>query len=226
MPETSLAAAVLFDMDGLLIDSEPLWTVAEIELANTLGGEWSNEIKAAVVGTRLDVAVPTILRWYGVPAGPDEVTAATDFLLVRMTELFHDDLPLLPGAVEIVDATRALGVRTALVSSSYRMLVDAALDSLGRDRFDATVAGDEVSHGKPSPEPYLRACELLGVDPRQCVVVEDAISGVTSGEATGARVVVVPNVAPVEATPDRPVIGSLTEVDAHWLARQCRSEGA
>jgi HAD superfamily hydrolase (TIGR01509 family) len=213
------AAAVLFDMDGLLVDSEPLWTVAEVELAASLGGTWSDDIKAAIIGTRVDTAVPTILRFYGVADGPAEVTAAMTFLLERMVELFHDDLPLMPGALELIDEVRRLGVPTGLVSSSYRVLVDAALDTLGRERFDMTLAGDEVGHGKPSPEPYLTACARLGVEPAATVILEDAMSGVTSGEAAGATVVAVPWVAPIEATPRRPVMASLTEIDAAWLVR-------
>jgi HAD superfamily hydrolase (TIGR01509 family) len=211
------AAAVLFDMDGLLVDSEPLWTVAEIELARSLGGEWGDDIKTAIIGTRLDVAIPEILEWYDVPRGPDEIAAAMEFLLTRMVELFHDRLPLMPGALDLLDGVRALGVPTALVSSSYRVLVEAALDSLGRHRFDVTLAGDEVRNGKPSPEPYLTACSLLGIDVTRAVILEDAMSGVRSGEAAGATVVAVPWVAPIEATPRRPVRSSLTDIDPGWL---------
>jgi HAD superfamily hydrolase (TIGR01509 family) len=214
------AAAVLFDMDGLLVDSEPLWTVAEVELATSLGGSWTGELKAEIIGTRLDVAVPKILGWYGVASGPAEVAAAMDFLQARMVELFHDRLPLMPGALEIVDGVRALGVPTGLVSSSYRALVDAALDSLGRDRFDITLAGDEVGHGKPSPEPYLRACAMLGVSPADVVILEDSISGVESGEAAGATVVAVPWAAPIVATARRPVRKSLDSMAARWLVHE------
>lgn len=220
-----LADAVLFDMDGLLVDSEPLWTIAEIELATSLGGTFGDELKAAIVGTRLDVAVPTILEWYDVAVTPEATVKAMAFLLDRMVELFHDQLPLMPGALPLVDGVRALGVPTALVSSSYRVLVDAALDSLGRDRFDATLAGDEVQHGKPSPEPYLTASEMLGVRPHRCVIVEDAMSGVTSGEAAGATVVVVPHVAPIEATPVRPVVAALDTITPEWLVRQILTGG-
>jgi HAD superfamily hydrolase (TIGR01509 family) len=207
----------MFDMDGLLLDSEPLWTVAEVELAEQIGGTWGEAIKTVIVGTRLDVAVPRILEFYGAPSGPADVAAAMTFLLSRMVEQFRVELPLMPGATELVDGVRALGVRTALVSSSYRVLVDAALDSLGRQRFDATLAGDEVTDGKPSPEPYLRTAAMLGVRPERCVVVEDAMSGVVSGEAAGATVVAVPWVAPIEATPARPVVKSLEDVDPVWL---------
>jgi HAD superfamily hydrolase (TIGR01509 family) len=213
----SRAAAVLFDMDGLLVDSEPLWTVAEIELASSLGGVWTDDLKASIVGTRLDVAVPKILDWYGAGHAPADVAAAMEYLLGRMVELFRERLPLMPGALELVDGVRALGVPTGLVSSSYRVLVDAALDSLGRDRFDLTLAGDEVSHGKPSPEPYLRACAQLEVPPSHVVIVEDAMSGVISGESAGAVVVAVPWAAPIEAGPHRPVVDSLTAIDPAWL---------
>jgi HAD superfamily hydrolase (TIGR01509 family) len=214
---SAVAEAVLFDMDGLLVDSEPLWTVAEIDLAGSLGGEFGPELKAAIVGTRLDVAVPRILEWYAVEPTPEAVSDAMAFLLARMVGLFRERLPLMPGAIDLVDGVRALGVPTALVSSSYRVLVDAALDSLGRGRFDVTLAGDEVSDGKPSPVPYLEACRRLGVAVERCVIVEDAISGVTSGEAAGATVLAVPHVAPIEATSRRPVVPSLVGIDPTWL---------
>jgi HAD superfamily hydrolase (TIGR01509 family) len=208
---------VLFDMDGLLVDTEPLWTVAEIELAAKLGGTWGDDIKAAVVGTRLDVSVPTILRHYGVEPTHDAVAEATALLLDRMVELFADDLPVHEGALELIDAVRGRGVATALVSSSFRVLVDAALRILGPDRFDTVLGGDEVQHGKPHPEPYLTACSRLGVAPGRTVVLEDAMSGVRSAEAAGCSVVAIPFVAPIEPAPGRHVVAALTKVDPDWL---------
>jgi HAD superfamily hydrolase (TIGR01509 family) len=209
--------AVLFDMDGLLVDSEPLWTIGEIELADHLGGTWSDELKAAIIGTRLDTAIRTILEWYGVPQDPSDVDSAMGFLLDRMVELYHDQLPVMPGALELIDALRAAGVATGLVSSSYRVLVDAVLDGVGRDRFDVTLAGDEVAHGKPDPEPYLTACERLGILPAEAVVLEDAMSGVTSAEAAGCKVVAVPWIAPIPPAPNRVVVGSLKELSVDRL---------
>lgn len=204
-------------MDGLLVDSEPLWTIGEIELAEHLGGSWSDELKTAIIGTRLDSAIRTILEWYDVPRGPADVDAAMRFLLDRMVELYHDQLPLMPGAVEIVDAVRDAGLATALVSSSYRVLVDAVLDGVGRHRFDVTLAGDEVQHGKPDPEPYVTACERLGVLPAETVVLEDAMSGVQSAEAAGCQVVAVPWIAPIDPAPGRVVVTSLRELDVGSL---------
>jgi HAD superfamily hydrolase (TIGR01509 family) len=209
--------AVLFDMDGLLVDSEPLWTVGEIELADHLGGTWSDELKAAIIGTRLDTAIATILQWYDVPRGPAEVESAMRFLLDRMVELYRQELPLMPGALALLDGVRAAGAATALVSSSYRVLVDAVLDVVGHQRFDISVAGDEVRHGKPDPEPYLTACQCLGVDPSDAVVLEDAISGVRSAEAAGCPVVAVPWIAPIDPAPGRYVVATLSEITVDWL---------
>ena len=205
--------AVLWDMDGLLVDSEPLWTVAEEELAARLGGVFTPELKAAIVGTRLEVAVPTILRWYDAPAGARAVADTSAWLLGRMVELFADGVVVLPGVEGLLSGLRDAGVPVALVSSSYRVLVDAAL-ATGLGPFDVTVAGDEVGAGKPHPEPYLTAAAALGVDPGRCVVLEDSPSGVASGEAAGCAVVAVPSVEGVELAPGprRLVVTSLEEV--------------
>lgn len=192
--------AVLWDMDGLLVDSEPVWTVAEEELAARLGGVWSDQLKARIAGTRLDVAVPEILEHYGVDATPSAVEEASGWLLDRMVVLFRDTPHLLPGVVELLAALEAAGIPMALVSSSYRVLVDAVLTH-GLGPFATTVCGDEVVHGKPHPEPYLTAARRLGVDPSDCVVIEDSAAGVLSGEAAGCAVLAVPSVAGVSILP-------------------------
>jgi HAD superfamily hydrolase (TIGR01509 family) len=204
-------AAALFDMDGLLVDTEPTWTVAEQELARELGGVFSPELKAAIVGTRLELAVPAILRWYDVEDTPAQVARTSAWLLGRMVELYAERPTVLPGAGELLAALRAEGVPVALVSSSYRVLVDAVL-AHGIGPFDVTVAGDEVACGKPHPEPYLTAAAALGVDVAACVVLEDSPSGVVSGEAAGCAVVAVPAVKGVdlEAGPGRLVLPSLS----------------
>ncbi len=210
--------AGLFDMDGLLVDSEPLWSVAEAELAALHGGVWDAEIKTRCIGTALPDAVPVMLDYFGVvDPSAAELQAAQDWLLGRMVELFATALPLQPGALELVDALRAAGVPTALVSSSYRVLVDAVLAVVGADRFDFTLAGDEVARTKPDPEPYLTAAAALGVVPERCVVFEDAPSGIAAAEAAGCLAIGIPGHAPLEAAPDRPIFGSLTEIDLDWL---------
>ena len=206
--------AVLWDMDGLMIDSEPLWTKAEVELATSLGGTWDDEVKARIVGTRLDVAVPTILGYFGVETTPERVGTTAAWLLHRMVELFEsDDLPLLPGVRSLLAALADEQVPMALVSSSYRVLVDAVLAG-GVGPFAVTLAGDEVEHGKPAPDPYLLAAERLGVDVTRCVVLEDSPAGVASGEAAGCAVVAVPSVDGVRLEPTRRrlVVRTLTDV--------------
>ena len=205
--------AVLWDMDGLLVDTEPLWTVAEVELAAAYGATWDEQIKAAVVGTRLDVAVPLVLRHFGMPVTPQHVDEISQWLLRRMGELFSTTLRPMPGAVELHDALRQQGVPQALVSSSYRVLVDGVL-AAGYGPFDLTLAGDEVRQGKPHPEPYLTAAERLSADPARCVVLEDSPSGVAAGTAAGCAVVAVPSVPGVEVGPAsrRLVVPSLEQV--------------
>ncbi len=206
--------AVLWDMDGLMVDSEPLWTQAERELATTLGGTWDAEVKARVVGTRLDVAVPTILTYFGADPTPGRVAETAAWLLHRIVELFTAaDLTLMPGVRALLAALDGEQVPMALVSSSYRVLVDAVLSS-GVGPFAVTLAGDEVEHGKPAPDPYLLAAQRLGVDVARCVVLEDSPAGVTSGEAAGCAVVAVPSVAGVriDAGPRRLVVSTLEDV--------------
>jgi HAD superfamily hydrolase (TIGR01509 family) len=214
--------AVLWDMDGLMVDSEPLWTRAEEELAASLGGTWDAEVKARIVGTRLDVAVPTILTYFGVEASAAQVSTTAAWLLHRMVELFlDDDLPLLPGVRSLLGALADERVPMALVSSPYRVLVDAVLAG-GVGPFAVTLAGDEVDRGKPAPDPYLLAAASLGVDVTRCVVLEDSPAGVASGEAAGCAVVAVPSVPGVHLAPARrrlvvPTLAELTPADLRAL---------
>ena len=143
--------------------------------------------------------------------------------MAGMVEHFTTALPVIDGALELVDAVRRLGARTALVTSSFRVLADAALVKLGAHRFDVTVVGDEVSRGKPHPEPYLTACERLDVPPEGAVVVEDALNGVRSAEAAGCPVVVVPSVGAIDAAPGRQFAASVRAIDPEWLVGLTRS---
>jgi HAD superfamily hydrolase (TIGR01509 family) len=208
------ASAVLFDLDGLLVDSEPVWYDVEYAVVDELGGGWTHAHQAACVGGTLDQSCRYILELTG-SALPVEVLQ--DKLLTSMVSRFRERLPVRDGAVALLDGLAAAGTPIGLVSSSYRVLVDAALDALGRERFTVTVAGDEVARGKPDPEPYLTACRRLGVEPERTVVLEDAPNGVMSAEAAGCRVVAMPEVAAVEETPTRPVVRSLLDVTPAWL---------
>jgi HAD superfamily hydrolase (TIGR01509 family) len=206
--------AVLFDMDGLLLDSERLWLEAEAEVMAWLGGSWGPEHQEFLVGGSLDSTVAYMLELTGTPAVPEEVGRR---LLDAMAERLRAGVPLMPGARDLLDEVRAAGLPSALVSSTHRALMEHALDGLGRDSFTVTVAGDEVSRTKPHPEPYLAATRLLDVEPRRCVALEDSLNGATSGAAAGCHVVAVPSVVPIEAAPRRTVVTSLREIDLDRL---------
>jgi HAD superfamily hydrolase (TIGR01509 family) len=124
-----------------------------------------------------------------------------------------------PGALELLASLKAAGIPCALVSASYRVILDAVLAALPSDAFVTSVAGDEVSIGKPHPEPYLLACRRLGVDPSECIVIEDSANGAASGNAAGVLVVVVENYVPVPPAPRRRHIASLAGLDAAALER-------
>ncbi|MFC5063929.1 HAD family hydrolase [Actinomycetospora atypica] len=189
---TSEVAAVLWDMDGTLVDSEGLWSISMAQLAAHLGGELSAATREELTGSSLRRTASTVLREVGLPDDDAAVTSAGRWLLDRTHEVFSRGLPWRPGAREALATVRAAGVATALVTSTYRELTEVALDSIGREWFDVTVCGDEVSATKPDPAPYRRACELLGVDPSACVAVEDSPTGTASAAAAGATVLVVP----------------------------------
>src|SRR4051794_19766343 len=189
------AAAVLFDMDGLLVDSEPVWYDVEAAAIERLGGRWAPEHQAALIGGTMDASCRYMIELTGASCSVEELAAE---LIDEMVRRFRRELPVHAGALELVDAVRAAGVPTGLVSSSYRVLIDAALERLGAARFDVSIAGDEVTRGKPDPEPYRTACERLGVEPGDVVVLEDAASGVASAEAAGCAVVAVPSVKAIE----------------------------
>ena len=213
----ALPGAVLFDMDGLLVDTEPIWTVAETELADRLGGAFTPQIKAAMIGQRLEVAVPILLTMLDTPASlAADPGVEAQWLLDRMTELFSAELPLHPGAEELLDAVHKAGVPAALVSSSFRRLVDAVLTRLGTHRFVVTIAGDEVTESKPHPEPYLSAVGRLGLPAWRCVVIEDSEAGARAAAAAGCPCVLVPTFPPTQEGPWR-LVGGLNEITVEGL---------
>jgi HAD superfamily hydrolase (TIGR01509 family) len=179
--------ALLWDMDGLLVDSEPLWSIAEVELAQRHDRVWTDEIKSLCMGHRIDTAVPIILTALSLPL--ELQLEAETFLLRRMVELFATGTPWMPGALELLADP---GVPCALVSSSYRVLVDAVLGAVPPGTFATTLAGDEVVHAKPHGEPYETAARALGLPTAECLVLEDSLTGALSGLAAGCQVVVVP----------------------------------
>ena len=213
-----LPAALLFDMDGLLVDTEGTWYVVQAEVMAELGGPWDEEHQLALLGGSLEQSAGYMLGLVDRPdVTEDWVAGAMVDGMVR--HLCDGPVAWRPGAHDLLTAAVAAGVPCALVSSSLRRVVDAVLDAVGRAHFAATVSGDDVERTKPHPDPYLLAAELLGVPTSACVALEDSAIGAASAREAGCRTVVVPSLLPVgEETADL-VVGSLADLDLTTLSR-------
>lgn len=196
-----LPAAVLWDMDGTLIDSEPIWDVAVADLAARLGIVLTAELRESTLGNSLDDALTKVFDAAGIPVAQRDHAGQARWLLDHVADLFTAGLPWRTGAPEALDMFAAVGVPMALVTNTVRELTDVALKTLGRDRFAAQVCGDEVPRAKPAPDPYLRAAQLLGVPPGRCLVVEDSPTGAAAAAAAGCPTMIVPSAIPVIAGP-------------------------
>jgi HAD superfamily hydrolase (TIGR01509 family) len=197
---------VAFDMDGLLVDSEPLWFLAESAVMTQLGAAWAPADQYALVGGSLRSTVDYLIAKASKPADPEVVARC---LVETMVDLVSTrPLTVLPGAAELVAEVQAAGLPYALVTSSVAAVVDAVLARLDI-RFDVVVSAADVTHTKPDPEGYLLAAAKLGVDPRRCIALEDSPNGVAAAEAAGYRVVAVPSVVTVPAQPGRVVLDTL-----------------
>lgn len=217
MPDAASAripAAVLWDMDGTLVDTEPYWIEAEYTLVERHGGTWSDAHAHALVGSDL-LAAGAYIREHGpVDLEPAQIVEA---LLEIVIERVRAHTPWQPGAAELLADLAAAGIPCALVTMSYAELADAVVRQLPAGSFAISITGDQVEFGKPHPEPYLRAAAALGVDPAACVAIEDSPTGVASAEAAGCHTLAVPHVAHVQATPGRTIVDSLVGIDAAWL---------
>lgn len=182
-------AAVLWDMDGTLVNTEPYWISAETELIESFGGSWTHEEALQLVGSGLFTSA-TILRAKGVDLPEDEIIdRLTDRVMEQLVEF---GIPWRPGARELLLALREEGIPTALVTMSISRMAHHVADHLGFVGFDAVVAGDDVTESKPHPEPYLRGAGILGVDPADCLSIEDSEPGILSASAAGTVVIGVP----------------------------------
>ncbi len=202
--------AVLFDMDGLLIDSEPLWLEAETAVMARLGADWTEADQRQLLGGSLARSVSYMLAKAARPVPPQTLAG---WLMDGITERVRRHVPLRPGARELVDSVARTGLPRALVTSSERAFMDAVLASTGL-RFDVLVCANDVSATKPDPECYLLAAKLTGVPPADCFALEDSPNGVASAEAAGCRVIAVPSVVPIAPAPGRTVVRSLLELRA------------
>ncbi len=215
--------AVLWDMDGTLVDSEKLWDVAMHALYARLGGTLTPEVRAQTVGGSADSVMRIVYADLGLDPDPTSMAESADWLHDHTGQLFAAGLPWCAGARELLDELAAQEVPMALVTNTRRSLTESALDSIGRRYFAATVCGDEVEHAKPAPDLYIRAARLLGLDPARCLAIEDSVTGTAAAEAAGCPVLVVPNDIAVPASPRRRHVRSLADV-AHADLRTIYSE--
>jgi HAD superfamily hydrolase (TIGR01509 family) len=186
--------AVLWDMDGTLVDTEPYWIESEFELVEKHGGTWSTEHALNLVGNDLLDSGRYIREHGGIDLEPAEIV---EELLDRVVRRVEQQVPWQPGAVELLADLRGNAVRCALVTMSYRRFVEPILAALPEDTFEVVVTGDAVTRGKPHPEPYQKAAAVLGVPPGRTLAIEDSNTGARSAEAAGCTVLVVPNHVPV-----------------------------
>ncbi len=212
MPLTGRYRAVIFDMDGLLLDTETLWHEAEVELFGRHGAEFTWDDKMAVIGTSFEITARHFADRLGRPAA--EGAALVDEMVALMHERVRRRVDARPGALELIERLRAMdGVRLGLASNSPRFLVDDALATAGLiDTFDAVVTSSDVEHAKPAPDIYLRACADLGVAPSEALALEDSASGVAAAKAAGLACIAVPQFAETDVSAADRIVDSLEEL--------------
>jgi HAD superfamily hydrolase (TIGR01509 family) len=204
--EPVLPAAVLWDMDGTLVDTEPYWIEAEHEVVAEHGGVWTEDDAHALVGNPLLVSAEYLRTRGGVDLPAEEIV---ELLIDRVVDDVRRRVPWRPGVRELLEEMAGQGIPCALVTMSYARLARAVTDQLPPGTFAAIVTGDEVRHGKPHPEPYLTAAARLGVRPEECLAIEDSPTGAASAAAAGTAVVAVPCVVPVPPGPGHLVVPTL-----------------
>ena len=208
--------AVFFDMDGLMVDSEPEWLQSEIEVTAAFGYSWLEEDQVACLGGPLTKVGQYMYDKCGQKQSPEFFTQTLiDTQVARMRRI----TPTMPGATELVRELQLHGVKTALVSASPRNIVDAVLDNLGHDLFPFSISSDDVAVTKPDPECYLKAASMSGSEISNCLVLEDSITGMTAARASGAYLIAVPHLVSVGESERVRVIKSLEQLSYSKLSQ-------
>lgn len=212
---------VLFDLDGTLIDSEPLWYEVGRTVIERHGGTWTTASSMKLLG----VSLPKIGEALQTAVGRTDLSG--EFLLNEVVQeisgLLRANLTWRPGAVSLLASLNAASVPVGLVTASYQAIVDAVKSHLPAGTFQATVSGNDVTVGKPDPESYLLGAKRLGVEPDRCVAIEDSPTGIASAEGAGCHVIGIPSQQPLPESMGRLVLTSLEEIDLDLLERHAAS---
>ncbi|MDV3128188.1 HAD family phosphatase [Mycobacterium sp. 21AC1] len=209
--------AVLWDMDGTLVDSEKLWDIAMHALYARMGAVLTPEVRESTVGGSSESVMRIVYDDIGLDPDPVAMAESSDWLHDYTGELFEQGLSWRPGAQEMLEALTAAAIPMALVTNTRRGLTERAMKTIGQGYFTVSVCGDEVENAKPAPDPYLRAAEMLGVPAADCLAVEDSVTGTVAAESAGCPVLVVPNDVEVPVGPRRRHVTSLESLDVAGL---------
>lgn len=203
-------SAVFFDMDGLLVNSEPLWLEAETELMANYGYTWRTEDQNHCLGGPLSRVGAYMFEKSGMQKSPEYFTTS---VIELMTDKLKHGAPVMPGASELLANLARNNVPTALVSASPRVLVDAVLSSIPGNTFAFSISADDVENPKPNPEAYVKAAHDLGVNIKDCLILEDSPTGVQAATSSGAFTIAVPHFVEIAPKMKLRVINSLEELD-------------
>jgi HAD superfamily hydrolase (TIGR01509 family) len=209
-------AAVLWDMDGTLVDSEEYWLSSEQNLAQQFNGTWNAQDGLDLIGMSLYDSTKVMKAKMGIELEPDEIiNRLTDDVVAQL----QVSIPWRPGAKELLLELNKRGIKTALVTMSMKRMAESVVNQIPFKAFDVIVAGDMVSEGKPHPEPYLMAARMLGVSPEDCVAFEDSHTGLTSAEAAGTKAIGITNIVPLPQLPGRIIWPTLEGVTLRDLRK-------
>jgi HAD superfamily hydrolase (TIGR01509 family) len=200
MNNYSLPSAVLWDMDGTLIDSEPYWLASESAFAEAHDSNWGHDDGLGVIGMSLYESSKLLKERVGSSLETQEIIdQVTDGVLLRLEK----EIPWRPGARELLKLLRDNNIKTALVTGSMHRMAQKVVEQIGFDAFDVILGGDDVVRGKPHPESYLTAAKMLGVDPANCVAFEDSLTGITAAEAAGTKAVGIAHIVEIPMSEGR-----------------------
>ena len=208
--------AVLFDMDGTIIDSEPYWMASEQALAAEHNGNWTAKDGLDIIGMDLDESSKVIKERANIPLEPDEIkNRLTNDVQSKLAKV----VPWRPGAQELLLDLRRHNVKTALVTMALHRMAQQVVDAIPFAAFDVIVAGDDVTRGKPHPEAYEKAAALLGFETKNCIAFEDSITGLSSAESAGTYAIGIPNIIEIPVKPGRVIWPTLEGVTYKQLRK-------